>query len=87
MNFLFFPVFLASFALYPLWRLRGLSVLPYDFAASNPFIHCVELIRSALYGQITRLAFAMVLACLAAFLSAAVHLFEPCKGLIGRRRG
>ena len=49
MNFVIFPMFFASSALYPLWRLRESSVLLHDIAAANPFTHAVELIRFALY--------------------------------------
>ena len=46
MNFVIFPMFFASSALYPLWRIRESSVLLYQICAWNPFSHAVELIRS-----------------------------------------
>jgi ABC-2 type transport system permease protein len=52
MNFVIFPMFFASSALYPLWRIREGSPLLYEIARFNPFTHAVELIRFALYGQI-----------------------------------
>ena len=45
MNFVIFPMFFASSALYPLWRMRESSVLLHDICAMNPFTHAVELIR------------------------------------------
>ena len=54
MNFVIFPMFFASSALYPLWRIREGSPLLYEIARLNPFTHAVELIRFALYGQIGR---------------------------------
>ena len=60
MNFVIFPMFFASTALYPLWRMRDSSVLLHDICAFNPFTHAVELIRFALYGQFNPLAFAVV---------------------------
>ena len=52
MNFVIFPMFFASSALYPLWRVREGSPLLYYVCRFNPFTHAVELIRFALYGQI-----------------------------------
>jgi ABC-2 type transport system permease protein len=52
MNFVIFPMFFASSALYPLWRIREGSPLLYEIARFNPFTHAVELIRFALYGQV-----------------------------------
>ncbi len=54
MNFVIFPMFFASTALYPLWRIKEGSPLLYEIARLNPFTHAVELIRFALYGQIGR---------------------------------
>ena len=52
MNFVIFPMFFASSALYPLWRVQEGSPLLYYVCLFNPFTHAVELIRFALYGQI-----------------------------------
>src|SRR4030081_1207705 len=52
MNFVMFPMFFFSSALYPLWKLReGGSEAIYYISLANPFTHCVELIRFALYGM------------------------------------
>jgi ABC-2 type transport system permease protein len=52
MNFVIFPMFFASSALYPLWRIKESSILLYEICRLNPFTHAVELIRFGLYGQI-----------------------------------
>jgi ABC-2 type transport system permease protein len=52
MNFVIFPMFFASSALYPLWRIREGSPYLYEVARLNPFSHAVELIRFALYGEV-----------------------------------
>src|SRR6202048_4783469 len=52
MNFVIFPMFFASSALYPLWRVRESSPLLYWLCELNPFTHAVELVRFALYGQV-----------------------------------
>ncbi len=72
MNFVIFPMFLASSALYPLWRLRESSVPLCRVAVANPFTSAVELIRFALYGEVNWLALAVVLGCTAVFLGAAI---------------
>ena len=87
MNFVIFPMFFASSALYPLWRLEESSELLHDIAAANPFTHAVELIRFALYLQVEWLSLAVVVGCTAAFLGAALWAYDPSKGLIGRRWG
>ena len=60
MNFVIFPMFFASSALYPLWRVRESSTLLYDICRFNPFTHAVELIRFALYLQINWTSLAVV---------------------------
>lgn len=48
MNFVIFPMFFLSSALYPLWKMAESSRLLRDICALNPFTHAVELIRFAL---------------------------------------
>ncbi len=87
MNFVIFPMFFASSALYPLWRIQESSELLYDICWINPFTHAVELIRFALYGQVNWMAAGVVIAVTAAFLGAAIYAYDPSKGLVRRRRG
>jgi ABC-2 type transport system permease protein len=87
MNFVIFPMFFASSALYPLWRVKESSLLLYQLCLYNPFTHAVELIRFALYGQVDLPSLAIVLACTAVFLGAAIFAYNPSKGLIARRGG
>jgi ABC-2 type transport system permease protein len=87
MNFVIFPMFFLSSALYPLWRLRegGGDVL-YWISAVNPFTHAVELARFAAYGQFNSTAFYVVAGtAIVCFLLAALA-YDPQRGLI-RRRG
>jgi ABC-2 type transport system permease protein len=86
MNFVIFPMFFASSALYPLWRLRESSVLLHDIAAFNPFTHATELIRFALYLQVNWLSLAVTIGCTLAFMGAAIFAYDPSKGLMMRRR-
>jgi ABC-2 type transport system permease protein len=87
MNFVIFPMFFASSALYPLWRVKESSVLLYDVCLLNPFSHAVELIRFAFYGQVSWTALAVVIGCTVAFLGGAIYAYNPSKGLIARRGG
>ena len=87
MNFVIFPMFFASSALYPLWRIREASPLLYEICRFNPFSYAVELIRFAFYGQIDVVSLLVVLGCTIFFLGAAVFAYNPSKGLIARRGG
>src|SRR5690606_40474912 len=87
MNFVIFPMFFASSALYPLWRIREASPLLYEICRLNPFSYAVELIRFALYGEVDTVSLAVVVGCTIVFLAAAVFAYNPSKGLIARRGG
>ena len=85
MNFVIFPMFFMSSALYPLWRIGESSPLLRDICALNPFTYAVELIRFSLYLQINWIALAWVL--VSAFILSAVALwgYEPSRGLMKRK--
>lgn len=87
MNFVIFPMFFASSALYPLWRIREASPVLYEICRLNPFSYAVELVRFALYGQLDITSLLIVVSCTILFLAAAVYAYNPSKGLIGRRPG
>ncbi|MCF7698263.1 ABC transporter permease [Loktanella sp. M215] len=87
MNFVIFPMFFASSALYPLWRMQESSTLLHDISAANPFTYAVELIRFALYGQLNLLAVAITLLCLIVFFAATVFMYDPAKGLWRGKKG
>jgi ABC-2 type transport system permease protein len=87
MNFVIFPMFFASSALYPLWRVRESSPFLYYVCELNPFTHAVELVRFALYGQLNGLSLAVVLGCTAVFMIGAILAYDPSRGFIARRGG
>ncbi|MGQ0456578.1 MAG: ABC transporter permease [Hyphomicrobium sp.] len=87
MNFVIFPMFFASSALYPLWRIREASPLLYEICRFNPFTYAVELIRFGFHGQIDVVSLLIVVGCTTVFLASAVYAYNPSKGLIGRRGG
>ncbi|WP_099865506.1 ABC transporter permease [Pararhizobium haloflavum] len=80
MNFLIFPMFFMSSALYPLWRIREGSVTVYEISRFNPFTYIVELIRFTLYLQVNWLALGIVVASFAVFGTAALIGYTPRRG-------
>ncbi|MGA9766668.1 MAG: ABC transporter permease [Rhodomicrobium sp.] len=87
MNFVIFPMFFASSALYPLWRVEESSLLLYRICLLNPFTYATELIRFALYGKIDPLSLAVVVSCTVVFMAGAISAYDPARGLIALRRG
>src|SRR5262244_1599805 len=87
MNFVIFPMFFASSALYPLWRVQEASPLLYDICQANPFTHATELIRFALYGKMNWLSLSVVCGFLAVFMIGAIMAYDPSRGFIARRGG
>jgi ABC-2 type transport system permease protein len=85
MNFVIFPMFFASSALYPLWRVQEASLGLYYLCLVNPFTHAVELVRFALYGQFNAVSAAVVLLSLVVFMALAVYGYDPARGLIARK--
>jgi ABC-2 type transport system permease protein len=87
MNFVIFPMFFASSALYPLWRVEEGSPGLAFFCRLNPFTHAVELIRFAFYEQFNPAAFAIVASATLVFLTAAIIAYNPSRGMLMRRAG
>ena len=85
MNFVIFPMFFLSSALYPLSQMQEASALLYALCALNPFTHAVESLRFALYLQFDATAVLVTLACLLAFFGLAVLGYDPRRGMIRRR--
>ncbi len=84
MNFVIFPMFFASSALYPLWRVQEGSPMLYYVCLFNPFTHAVELIRFALYDKMNWISFAVVAGCTAVFIIGAIMAYDPGRGLVRR---
>jgi ABC-2 type transport system permease protein len=85
MNFVMFPMFFFSSALYPLWKLReGGSEIIYYVALANPFTYAVELIRFALYSQFEPVSAAVVTGTAVLFFLLAVAGYDPQRGMIRR---
>ena len=85
MNFVMFPMFFFSSALYPLWRLReGGSAFLYWVSLVNPFTYVVELIRFALYGMFEPVAALVVVAATLVFFLLAAFGYDPQRGMLRR---
>jgi ABC-2 type transport system permease protein len=85
MNFLIFPMFFASSALYPLWRVQESSPLLYRICELNPFTHAVELVRFALYVKLEPVALVVVVGCTILFMVGAILAYDPARGFMARR--
>ena len=85
MNFVMFPMFFFSSALYPLWKLReGGSEFIYLVSLANPFTYAVELIRFALYGMFEPTSALVVVAATVVFFLLAVKGYDPQRGMFRR---
>lgn len=82
MNFVIFPLFFLSSALYPLWKMRESSEWLYWLCALNPFTHAVELVRFALYQQFNLTALLVCLGLWLGFSLAAVLTFNPQRAAV-----
>lgn len=85
MNFVIFPMFFLSSALYPLWKMAESSDLLRTICAMNPFTHAVELIRFLLYLDFSWTALIWVLAATLVFSTLAVWGYDPARGLLKRK--
>ncbi|MEL7166292.1 MAG: ABC transporter permease [Pseudomonadota bacterium] len=86
MNFVIFPMFFLSSALYPLWKMAESSELLHDICAANPFTHAVELIRFALYAELNLPALGWIVLALVVFGGLALWGYDPARGM-ARKRG
>ncbi len=87
MNFVIFPMFFASSALYPLWRVQEGSPWLALVCQLNPFTYGVELIRFAFYQKVDLFSLGVVAGCTTAFLAAAIYAYDPARGILMRRGG
>ncbi len=81
MNFVIFPMFFVSTALYPLWKLEESGARVVHFLATyNPFTHAVEAIRFALYGQLQTVSVCVIAFCALIFFGIALWGYDPQRG-------
>ena len=88
MNFVIFPMFFISPALYPLWKLEESgAVWLLRLAEFNPFTHAVEAMRFAMYGQFNATSWAVVVGCSIVFFVLALRGYDPQRGWIRQKGG
>lgn len=87
MNFVIFPMFFLSSALYPLWKMQESSDLLYNLCSLNPFTHAVELIRFSLYAKWNWQALGWVMLSLVAFSGLSIIGYDSRRGLMRRQTG
>ena len=87
MNFVIFPMFFISSALYPLWRLiDNDAVFVWYLANINPFTYGVEMIRAASLGGFYLKGFLVTLLCTCIFMLLAIKGYNPQNGIIKRKK-
>lgn len=85
MNFVIFPMFFASSALYPLWKIEETSEWLFYVCQFNPFTYAVEVIRYSMYSSINYeytfgiLVFAII------FLICSIIGYDPTKGSMQKK--
>lgn len=90
MNFVIFPMYFMSTALYPLWKLEESGATwVWQIARFNPFTHAVEWMRFALYGKDAGESPWIVLGTLALCFALAAWGYDPQRGFgaLTRRGG
>jgi ABC-2 type transport system permease protein len=88
MNFVIFPMFFLSSALYPIQRMQNAGAeWIYQVSSFNPFTHAVEALRYALYGKIAPLSLAVVVVSSLVFYLVAAAGYDPQRGLVKSGRG
>ena len=81
MNFVIFPMYFMSTALYPLWKLEESGAQwVYQLARFNPFTHAVEWVRFALYGKDPGISPWIVLGTLIVCFGLACWGYDPQRG-------
>jgi ABC-2 type transport system permease protein len=85
MNFVIFPMFFLSSALYPLWKLQesGATWI-WQVARFSPFTYAVEAIRFALVGQFNAPAVLVTAVVAVVLFAIALIGYDPQRGLMKR---
>ncbi|WP_424939009.1 ABC transporter permease [Aliiroseovarius sp. S253] len=87
MNFVIFPMFFLSTALYPLWQMQENAPYIAAVVVWNPFTYAVELIRFALYLKLEPVALLWVSICTAGFFLLSLWGYDPRKSFLRAKVG
>ena len=85
MNFIIFPMFFLSTALYPLWRIQENAPIVAQIVTFNPFTYAVEFIRFALYRQLSVIDLVWVLGSMAVAVTLMLWGYNPRASLFIRK--
>ena len=85
MNFVIFPMFFASSALYPLWKIEETSEWLYYVCLYNPFTYAVEVIRFSMYSNFNLEYTLGILVFTLIFLISAIIGYDPAKGNLQKK--
>jgi ABC-2 type transport system permease protein len=85
MNFVIFPLFFLSSALYPLENFQQSSKLLFTLAQYNPFTHAVEMLRYTLTGNINLFSSGYVFLCIVGFCLLANYGYNPARGVMKKK--
>ena len=87
MNFVIFPMFFISSAIYPLWRLLDNGALfIYYLAKFNPFTYGVEMVRAASLGKIYYEGFIIVFMSTIIFILLAIKGYNPQSSILKKSK-
>ena len=87
MNFVIFPMFFASSALYPLWKIEETSIWLYYVCLYNPFTYSVEIIRFLMYSNFNVEYTLGVIIFSIVFLFLAIIGYDPARGTLQKKGG
>lgn len=87
MNFVVFPLFFLSSALYPLATMQAASEWVYWACMVNPFTHVVELIRHALWLDFNAPALTVTATAAIVLMATAIASFDPARRMFSGRGG
>lgn len=87
MNFVIFPMFFASSALYPLWKIEETSEWLYYVCLYNPFTYAVEIIRFSMYTELSTHYSLGIIIFTIIFLTLAILGYDPSRGTMQKKGG
>lgn len=85
MNFVIFPMFFASSALYPLWKIEETSEWLFYVCQFNPFTYAVEVIRYSMYSSINYEYTLGIFVFAILFLICSIIGYDPTKGSMQKK--
>ena len=85
MNFVIFPMFFASSALYPLWKIEETSEWLFVVCKFNPFTYAVEIIRFSMYSQINLNYSLGIIIFTILFLIFSIMGYDPTRSFIQKK--